>query len=325
MTADYLANCCIVGAHRAPLQYTNHKRHDEVCAFCVPSAFFMNIFLNDKQELRSGWKFAVYLGLFLIIWVVSGVAVSMFYAKSNLGESQLTLLMLNEIALLVPAIAAMLLAVRFVDRRSFEVFGVGFLPHWRRDLGVGLALASIMLATLVAGCYAFGYVSIHWTGTQAPRPTLFATLVLLLVAAVSEELVFRGFPLQILVEGMGEWPAVVTMSVIFGAVHLNNPNASLLGWVNTVLAGILLSWAYVRARSLWLPYGIHVGWNVGLGFILGFPLSGLDLASLWTTGIAGSDTILGGGYGPEGGLLATFIFASSALIVKKRARLIAAS
>src|SRR5437879_12860780 len=95
MTADYLANCCIVGAHRAPLQYTNDKRHDEVCAFCVPSAFFMNIFLNDKQELRSGWKLAVYLGLFLIIWVASGVAVSMFYAKSNLGESQLTLLMLK--------------------------------------------------------------------------------------------------------------------------------------------------------------------------------------------------------------------------------------
>src|SRR5438067_12346462 len=124
---------------------------------------------------------------------------------------------------------------------------------------------------------------------------------------------------------MGTWPAVLFLSTVFGLVHLNNPNSSLLGTANTMVAGILLSLAYVSARSLWLPYGIHVGWNVGLGFILGFPLSGLDLASLWTTGIAGSDTILGGGYGPEGGLLATFIFASSALIVKKRARLIAAS
>ena len=285
----------------------------------------MNIFLNDKQELRSGWKFAVYVALFLIIWVASGLAISMFYAKSNLGESQLTVLILNEIALLVPAIVAMLLSVRFVDRRPLHVFGVGFLPHWRRDLGLGLALAALMLATLVAGCHAFGYVRIHWTGMQVPRTTLLATLVLLLIAAVSEELVFRGFPLQILIEGMGEWPAVVTMSVIFGAMHFNNPNASLLGWVNTVLAGILLSLAYIRARSLWLPYGIHVGWNVGLGFILGFPLSGLDLASLWTTGIAGSDTILGGGYGPEGGLLATFIFASSALVVKRGERITAAS
>ena len=74
----------------------------------------------------------------------------------------------------------------------------------------------------------------------------------------------------------------------------------------------------MKKRSLWLPYGIHVGWNVGLGFILGFPLSGVDLASLWTAGTAGSDTILGGTYGPEGGLLATFIFAASALTVQKR-------
>jgi len=288
--------------------------------FLVP---FMNIFLSDKQELRSGWKFAVYVALFLIIWVASGLAVSMFYVRSNLGESQLTFLILNEIALLVPAILAMLLSVRFVDRRPLQVFGVGFLPHWPRDLGRGLALATLMLATLVAGCYAFGYLIIHWTGTQAPPTTLLATFGLLLIAAVSEELVFRGFPLQILVEGMGEWPAVVTLSVIFGAMHFNNPNASLLGWVNTVLAGVLLSLAYLRARSLWLPYGIHVGWNVGLGFVLGFPLSGLDLASLWTTGIAGSDTILGGGYGPEGGLLATFIFAASALIVKRGERIIA--
>jgi len=288
---------------------------DPHCAFCVP---LMNIFLNDTQELRSGWKFAVYVVLFLIIWVASGLVISMVYARSNLPESRLTFLCLNEVALLVPAIAAMLLSVRFVDRRPLEVFGVGFLPHWQRDLGLGLALASLMLTTLVAGCYAFGYVSIHWTGTQAPRSTLLATFGLLSIAAVSEELVFRGFPLQILVQAMGQWPAVITMSVIFGAMHLNNPNASLLGGLNTVLAGVLLSVAYIRARSLWLPYGIHVGWNIGLGFVLGFPLSGLDLASLWTTGIAGRDTILGGGYGPEGGLLATFIFASSALFVQRQ-------
>ena len=280
----------------------------------------MNVFLNDSQELRSGWKFAVYLVFFLIIWVASGLVLSMVYAKSNLPESQLTFLALNEFALLIPAIAAMLLAVRFVDRRPLPTFGIGFLPRWRRDFGFGLALASGMLATLVAGCYVFGYVSIHWTGNQVSGTTLLTTFCLLLGAAVTEELVFRGFPLQILVEGMGEWPAIIVMSVTFGAMHLNNPNASLRGGLNTVLAGVLLSLAYVRARSLWLPYGIHLGWNLGLGFIFGFPLSGLDLASLWTTGIAGSDMILGGDYGPEGGLLATFIFASFAFFIERRER-----
>jgi uncharacterized protein len=146
---------------------------------------------------------------------------------------------------------------------------------------------------------------------------LLATFLLLLVAALNEELVFRGFPLQIMIEGIGEWPGMVLMSVLFGALHITNPNSSVLGTVNTVLAGILLSLAYVRTRSLWLPYAIHLGWNVGLGFVLGFALSGLGIASLWTTGVSGSDTILGGRYGPEGGLLGTLIFTGSAVMVSR--------
>src|SRR5205823_1594150 len=104
---------------------------------------------------------------------------------------------------------------------------------------------------------------------------------------------------------------------LFGAMHMKNPVSSTLGTLNTIVAGILLSLAYVRTRSLWLPYAIHVGWNVGLGFVFGFPLSGVDIASLWTTGVAGSDTILGGDYGPEGGLLATFIFGAAAVLVER--------
>jgi len=134
---------------------------------------------------------------------------------------------------------------------------------------------------------------------------------------LNEELVFRGFPLQTLVEVVGEWPAIVGLSLLFGAMHLNNPSVSVLGVVNTVVAGILLSLAYVRTRSLWMPYAIHVGWNVGLGFVFGFQLSGIDIASLFTTGTAGSEAILGGGYGPEGGLLATFVFAAAAVIVER--------
>src|SRR6266850_1395384 len=276
-----------------------------------------NIFLNSNHELRSGWKFATYVVLFLIIWVAAGIGLTTIFVRSNLPEDQLTLLALNEVALLIPAVGALLLAVRFTDRRPLKAFGVGFLPQWRRDLGGGLALAAGMLAVLMAGCYSLGYVRISWTAGQVPVSTLATTLGVLLVAAANEELMFRSFTLRVLMDGLGTWPAVLIMSAIFGLVHLNNPNASLLGTANTILAGILLSLAYVRTGSLWFPYAIHVGWNVGIGFILGFPQSGLDIPSLWTTGIAGRDTILGGDYGPEGGFLATFIFAASAVVVNR--------
>lgn len=273
----------------------------------------MSIFLNAENKLRSGWKFAAYIVFFLLILIATGAALQLIQAPSD----QLALLALNEIALFVPAVGAMWLTVKFADHRPFHAFGIGFLPNWRRDLLLGLVISAGMLAVLIVGCYALGYVSMRWTAGQVSPGALLATLSLLLFAALNEELIFRGFPLQILVEGMGSWPAIIALSALFGAMHLNNPNASLLGTVNTIVAGILLSIAYVKTRSLWLPYAIHVGWNVGLGFVFGFPLSGIDIASLWTTGTAGSETILGGGYGPEGGLLGTFIFAVAALIVYK--------
>jgi membrane protease YdiL (CAAX protease family) len=279
----------------------------------------MSVFLNTKHELRSGWKFAAYVTFFLLIWVATGLALTLFIAPRSGGlvTDQLVVLALNEIALFVPAVCAMWLTVRFMDHRPFRTFGIGFLPRWRHDVVFGILIAAGMLGILIAGCYAFGYVRMHWTGNQVSPGVLLATFSLLLLAALNEELVFRGFPLQVLIDGMGEWPAMIAMSMLFGALHLNNPNASVLGTANTIVAGILLSLAYVKTRSLWMPYGIHAGWNVGLGFVFGFPLSGIDIASLWTTGTAGSDTILGGSYGPEGGLLVTFVFASAAVIVNR--------
>jgi membrane protease YdiL (CAAX protease family) len=290
-----------------------------VCLFRFLWFLPSRMLLNAQNEVRAGWKFAIYIAFFLIFFFAANLALSIFVSRSpDIFNNELALLALNEIALLVPAVVAMALTIRFVDHRPLRTFGIGWMPGWRRQLIFGLVLSAGMLAVLLAGCKAAGSLSIHWTAGQAPISSLLATFGVLLFAALNEELVFRGFPLQILIDGMGEWPGMIAMSVLFGAMHLNNPNASVLGTVNTIIAGILLSLAYVRTRSLWTSYAIHVGWNVGLGFILGFALSGIDIASLWTTGVAGSDTILGGKYGPEGGLLATFIFAASAVIVYRR-------
>ena len=280
----------------------------------------MTILLNDSHELRSGGKFLAFVILFLIVWVAGGIALSVIYARSSLPETELTFLYLNEIALFSGALGSLLLLTRFVDRRRLCAFGIGFIPRWRFHLGLGLAIAAAMLATLLIGCLIFGHIQIQWSAWRFPAGAELATFGLLLLAAATEELAFRGFPLQILVEGIGQWPAILAMSVLFGAMHRGNPGASFLSTANTAVAGLLLSWAYVRARSLWLSYGIHLGWNLGVGFILGFPLSGLHLSSLWTINVIGNDTILGGPYGPEAGLLATFIFGTAAVIVRSNIR-----
>ena len=82
--------------------------------------------------------------------------------------------------------------------------------------------------------------------------------------------------MQTLIKELARGPPLAFMSILFGLAHANNPNASALGIINTILAGILLSVGYLKTRSLWFPYGLHFGWNAGLGLVLGFSLSGID-------------------------------------------------
>src|SRR5438132_411949 len=154
----------------------------------------MNILLNQNHELRSGWKFVAFVILFLLFWVASGIALSVLYARSNLPETELTFLYLNEFALFTAAVGALLISVRFIDHRPFRAFGIGFLLGWRFDLARGLALAYAMLAVLIAGCFIFGHADIRWSARQFPAITILNTFGLLVLAAATEELVFRGFP-----------------------------------------------------------------------------------------------------------------------------------
>jgi membrane protease YdiL (CAAX protease family) len=125
--------------------------------------------------------------------------------------------------------------------------------------------------------------------------------------AMGEELLFRGYAFQLLIRGMGPVATILPTSLIFGLMHAFNPGASTLGIVNTVAWGILLGYAVWRTGALWLPIGLHFGWNVALP-LLGSNLSGLTMGVTgytleWNVGVLWS----GGGYGVEGSLLTTLV------------------
>jgi CAAX protease family protein len=139
-------------------------------------------------------------------------------------------------------------------------------------------------------------------------PNLGLLLLTLFCGALAEELVFRGYPFQHLTSAIGAVPAVVAFSAFYGALHLQNPYASRWGAANSVLIGVLLSIAYLRTRALWLPWGIHVGWNLTMGFILGLPISGFRVFNLWVyTEARGPNWMTGGEYGVEASASATVV------------------
>jgi hypothetical protein len=125
--------------------------------------------------------------------------------------------------------------------------------------------------------------------------------------AMGEELLFRGYAFQSLIQGLTFLPATLMMAVVFGLAHLQNPHVTAFSLSNVVLAGILFSFAYMKTRSLWLPFGIHFAWNFSQTTLFGLPTSGMldDSHALFNAAQSGPAWIGGGEFGPEGGGLAT--------------------
>jgi hypothetical protein len=97
--------------------------------------------------------------------------------------------------------------------------------------------------------------------------------------------------------------------LLFGSIHLLNPHFAVLPMVNTMLIGALFAIVYLRTRSLWLPWGIHFGWNFALGVVFGLPVSGITQFSVWNRASAtGPEWLTGGSYGIESSVMVTFLF-----------------
>ena len=125
-------------------------------------------------------------------------------------------------------------------------------------------------------------------------------------AATTEELLFRGLLFRWLEKLTGTWIALVATGVLFGAMHLLNPDATLWGATAiAVEAGFMLAACYAATRSLWVTIGLHFGWNFALGGLFSATVSGNgDSKGLLDTTLTGPDLITGGTFGPEGSLYA---------------------
>jgi membrane protease YdiL (CAAX protease family) len=165
-----------------------------------------------------------------------------------------------------------------------------------------------VIAVVAGAMYATGAASFSGLrpGAAAAPGDILRLLAFLLLAAAFEELAFRGYAFQRLVEALGPLAATIVSSAFFSLAHLRNPEATLLSSVNTALAGGLLAVAYLRTRGLWMPIGLHFAWNLFQGPVFSFPVSGYRMPELALEAhLAGPVWLTGGGFGPEGSILLT--------------------
>ncbi|MBX9747069.1 MAG: CPBP family intramembrane metalloprotease, partial [Hyphomonadaceae bacterium] len=143
----------------------------------------------------------------------------------------------------------------------------------------------------------------HWSLSAGGANLLLPALALFAAVAVTEEVLFRGFIFQRLLDGLGEWPAQILIAGLFLLTHIDaiqsaGPFGYLAG-ANIFIASLMFGLAFIRTRSLAMPIGIHFAANFVQGGVLGFGVSGSEEQGLLTPTLTGSDWITGGAFGLE--------------------------
>ncbi len=187
------------------------------------------------------------------------------------------------------------------QRQPVREMGLAIRPGWKREFALGSAIgwAGVTVCALVIALFGALVITFYTAWRQfALIPLDLATL---LVAALAEEVAFRGYAFQRLIEAINPTFATLLLSALFALIHINNPGASTASTLVTFLAGVLFSVAYLRTRALWVGWGIHFAWNASMAVLFGLPLSGLTRFSpvIASTAI-GPTWLTGFDYGPEG-------------------------
>jgi CAAX protease family protein len=173
-------------------------------------------------------------------------------------------------------------------------------------LATGIAIGFLLFCALVGIAALFDVYNI--VGPGDTRELVKDLIGMTIVAAFMEELLFRGILFRFIEEFAGSWAALVVTSALFGLAHIFNANAT---WTSSIAimveAGMLLGGAYMLARNLWLPMGLHAAWNFTQGFIFDVPVSGNDMHGLVQAKLSGPVLLSGGAFGLEASMIGVIL------------------
>ncbi len=269
---------------------------------------------DPGPNIKRGWVRAL---LYVPVWgvslIVAGVAAVLIYGVSpnddSLGLSGTSTDLVIHGPQLLLTLLITYLFMKFVNCRPFRLIGFQWDRYFRRDLVIGMALGVGLIGSVFAILLVTGNIVV--VDIQAPGTGFAYAAAVMIMVGIGEELVMRGYIQGNLMASMNKYVALLVTSALFGASHLLNPNASVLGTVNIVLAGFLLGIYYVHRQNLWLPIGMHFTWNLFQGSVFGSHVSGVTVESIFSFDTVGSDLLTGGSFGFEASLVTTVVIVAA--------------
>jgi len=241
-------------------------------------------------------RFAIWAAIMIVAAFVLGLGASALHLAWPAS---------NGVAALASLLAYIFL-VKVVERRSLEQGGLGSC-RMLRDTAVGFGIGALYMSAVIGTLALAGWYRIDGLAVtgEAAFVHLGRELLLFLFVAVSEEVALRGVFYRVLEESLGTWISLGLSALLFGLLHLGNPNATLVATLAIALeAGIMLAAAYMLTKNLWMAIGIHWSWNWMQGSVYGAAVSGGQGRGLFNSTITGPEVLTGGAFGPEAGLVA---------------------
>lgn len=240
-------------------------------------------------------------GLFICLGVIIIVqkVFSPLFNMTSLPEQikSLSITMITVIAI----ISAYRLLYKYYEQRDITELGIS---NMMKDTGLGVILGFLLQTFTILVIYLIAtYKVIEVNGLSSLLPAITISLS----SSIIEEILFRGIIFRITEEKLGTFIALLISALLFGALHYTNPGSSFIAALGLALqAGVLLGLCYTYTKSLWLPIGLHFGWNFTQSGIYGARVSGIDVGqSLFESEISGPAMVTGGAFGPEGSVQAT--------------------
>ena len=254
-------------------------------------------------------KIIVALIACLGILVISQIVAAKFLLDFILDKDHRNLL--KGLLVSVMLIGSYILLFRYYEKRRISELSAKGLG---KNVLSGLAIGTVLQCLTFLVISLFGEFEIV---SQNPWTFMIVPFSVALTVAVIEEILIRGIIFRIIEERLGSYAALVISAVIFGALHLANPNSTLItGLCITIQAGLLFGAAYIYSRNLWFLIAIHFAWNFMQSGIFGAVTSGTEkTGSLLNTKISGSTLITGGEFGPEATIQATLFCLTATMVL----------
>ena len=275
-----------------------------------------------EPRIKNGWLRAI---LFMPIWLVimglvQGIGVVLVMVVSGvdmanpdsaealfgeMGFDSPTMLILTVFSLL-GSFLALWVATKFIDRKPLMSIGLS-VKDKTNEMLIGLAFALAFIGGLFAILWLMGAITV--TGFVGFKPGVFIVSMMLFMAAFDEELIFRGYILNNMMDATSNrWIALAGSSVLFALLHAGNPSiwSTWVPMTELFAAGFILGISYTFTKNLWFPTFFHFGWNFFQG-LLGFEISGLNVDSWKMISHENSgnvpDIVSGGSFGIEGSVI----------------------